>query len=162
NGGWMRPRRWAARPGSIRLTASQGFYDNCLIWRNTCNPSHSIAPASAAGEAPAPRLPTRALRQVGRYLETRLEAHRRAHQTRSHARRGARRKSAARLRRRGCSPSRTVAMGPIQCTSDLKRGPIEREVRRYADARGFAIIVNVLGLRAEESAGRAKRAIFSE
>jgi 3'-phosphoadenosine 5'-phosphosulfate sulfotransferase (PAPS reductase)/FAD synthetase len=49
-----------------------------------------------------------------------------------------------------------------QCTSDLKRGPIEREVRRYADARGFAIIVNVLGLRAEESVGRAKRAIFSE
>jgi hypothetical protein len=68
----MRPRRWAARPGSIRLRASQGFYDNCLIWRNTCNPSHSIAPSLCGRAAPAPRLPTRALRQVGRYLETRL------------------------------------------------------------------------------------------
>lgn len=45
-----------------------------------------------------------------------------------------------------------------QCTSDLKRGPIQREVRRYAKANGFRTIVNCLGLRAQESANRAKRA----
>ncbi len=48
-----------------------------------------------------------------------------------------------------------------QCTSDLKRGPIQREVRRYAKANGFKLIVNCLGLRAQESPGRAKRQSFS-
>lgn len=48
-----------------------------------------------------------------------------------------------------------------QCTSDLKRGPIQREVRRYAKANGFKTIVNCLGLRAQESPGRAKRSTFS-
>lgn len=48
-----------------------------------------------------------------------------------------------------------------QCTSDLKRGPIQREVRRYAKANGFKLVVNCLGLRAEESSGRAKRETFS-
>lgn len=48
-----------------------------------------------------------------------------------------------------------------QCTSDLKRGPIEREVRRYAKANGFANIVSCLGIRAQESPGRAKRPSFS-
>ncbi len=48
-----------------------------------------------------------------------------------------------------------------QCTSDLKRGPIQREVRRYAKAKGFKTVVNCLGLRAQESPGRAKRAAFS-
>lgn len=48
-----------------------------------------------------------------------------------------------------------------QCTSDLKRGPIQREVRRYAKANGFKTIVNCLGLRAQESPGRAKRHAFS-
>lgn len=48
-----------------------------------------------------------------------------------------------------------------QCTSDLKRGPIQREVRRYAKAHGFKTIVNCLGLRAQESPGRAKRSAFS-
>lgn len=47
-----------------------------------------------------------------------------------------------------------------QCTSDLKRGPIQREVRRYAKANGFKVIVNCLGLRAQESPGRAKRVPF--
>ncbi|EHE6037265.1 phosphoadenosine phosphosulfate reductase family protein [Salmonella enterica] len=47
-----------------------------------------------------------------------------------------------------------------QCTSDLKRGPIQREVRRYAKANGFKVIVNCLGLRAQESPGRAKRRAF--
>jgi len=48
-----------------------------------------------------------------------------------------------------------------QCTSDLKRGPIEREVRRYAKANGFTRIVSCLGIRAAESPGRAKRPSFS-
>jgi len=48
-----------------------------------------------------------------------------------------------------------------QCTSDLKRGPIEREVRRYAKEHRFSKIVSCLGLRAQESPGRAKRAPFS-
>lgn len=47
-----------------------------------------------------------------------------------------------------------------QCTSDLKRGPIQREIRRYAKANGFKTIVNCLGLRAQESPGRAKRKTF--
>lgn len=44
-----------------------------------------------------------------------------------------------------------------QCTSDLKRDPIAREVRKYADANGFKVIVNCLGLRAQESPGRAAK-----
>lgn len=48
-----------------------------------------------------------------------------------------------------------------QCTSDLKRGPIQREVRAYAKVNGFKTIVNCLGLRAQESSGRARRQAFS-
>lgn len=48
-----------------------------------------------------------------------------------------------------------------QCTSDLKRGPIQREVRKFAKANGYKVIVNCLGLRAQESPGRAKRKGFS-
>lgn len=47
-----------------------------------------------------------------------------------------------------------------QCTSDLKRGPIQREVRRYAAARGISLIVSCLGIRAQESPGRAKQLAF--
>lgn len=47
-----------------------------------------------------------------------------------------------------------------QCTSDLKRGPIQREVRRYAKEHGFKVIVNCLGLRATESANRSKKQPF--
>lgn len=48
-----------------------------------------------------------------------------------------------------------------QCTSDLKRGPIEREVRRYAREHGYSTIVSCMGMRAQESPGRAKRPMFS-
>jgi 3'-phosphoadenosine 5'-phosphosulfate sulfotransferase (PAPS reductase)/FAD synthetase len=48
-----------------------------------------------------------------------------------------------------------------QCTSDLKRGPIEREIRHYAKERGFKKIVTCLGIRAAESPGRAKRPTMS-
>lgn len=41
------------------------------------------------------------------------------------------------------------------CTSDLKRGPIARELRRYSKQHGFTTVINCLGLRAEESPGRA-------
>lgn len=48
-----------------------------------------------------------------------------------------------------------------QCTSDLKRGPIEREVRRYAKEHGYTKIVSCLGIRAQESSARSKRAALS-
>lgn len=47
-----------------------------------------------------------------------------------------------------------------QCTSDLKRGPIAKFTRHYVKASGHRLVVNCLGLRAEESARRAKRADF--
>lgn len=47
-----------------------------------------------------------------------------------------------------------------QCTSDLKRGPIEREVRRYAKEHGFTVIVGCTGIRAQESAARSKQVAF--
>ncbi len=43
-----------------------------------------------------------------------------------------------------------------QCTSDLKRGPIERTIRRL----GHKLIVNCMGMRAEESPKRAKLEIL--
>lgn len=48
------------------------------------------------------------------------------------------------------SPSRR------QCTSDLKRGPIERTIRQM----GVKLIVNCMGMRAQESSGRAKLVPF--
>lgn len=47
-----------------------------------------------------------------------------------------------------------------QCTSDLKRGPIFTFIRRDLKARGATIGINCMGLRAEESAARAKRQPF--
>lgn len=45
-----------------------------------------------------------------------------------------------------------------QCTSDLKRGPIQREIRRYLAAHPEfgGQVVNCMGLRAGESAKRAR------
>jgi len=48
-----------------------------------------------------------------------------------------------------------------QCTSDLKRDPIAKVVRQYANAHGFTLIINCLGIRAEESIARGKRPAFS-
>jgi len=48
-----------------------------------------------------------------------------------------------------------------QCTSDLKRDPIMREVRRYAKARGITNIVTCMGMRAQESPKRAKLPMWS-
>lgn len=49
-----------------------------------------------------------------------------------------------------------------QCTSDLKRDPIMREVRRFAHLNSVTKIVTCLGIRAAESAARAKRPAFSK
>lgn len=49
-----------------------------------------------------------------------------------------------------------------QCTSDLKRGPIEREIRRYMKERGLLKIVSCTGIRAQESASRAKVNVFHQ
>jgi len=43
-----------------------------------------------------------------------------------------------------------------QCTSDLKRGPIEKTIRHL----GVKLIVNCMGMRAQESSGRSKLATF--
>jgi 3'-phosphoadenosine 5'-phosphosulfate sulfotransferase (PAPS reductase)/FAD synthetase len=48
-----------------------------------------------------------------------------------------------------------------QCTSDLKRGPIQKLVRKLLRDRGTGLVVNCMGLRAEESSGRAKKPVFS-
>lgn len=47
-----------------------------------------------------------------------------------------------------------------QCTSDLKRGPIEREIRGYMKEKGLSLVVSCTGVRAAESAARAKLEVF--
>lgn len=47
------------------------------------------------------------------------------------------------------------------CTSDLKRGPIEVVLRRLSRETGRTLIVNCIGLRAEESKQRAKAPVVS-
>ena len=61
----------------------------------------------------------------------------------------------AMVRRRGFWPTPAIR----QCASDLKRGPIERELRRYlkANPRFGGRIVSCMGLRAAESSRRAKQ-----
>jgi 3'-phosphoadenosine 5'-phosphosulfate sulfotransferase (PAPS reductase)/FAD synthetase len=66
------------------------------------------------------------------------------------------------IEERGMFPSPTLR----QCTSDLKRGPIEKviralvERRRLNRERGADIVVSCMGLRAEESSSRAKAKVF--
>ena len=48
------------------------------------------------------------------------------------------------------------------CTSDLKRGPIEKFIRQDMKARGSLLAVNCVGLRAAESPSRAKRNPWTE
>lgn len=47
-----------------------------------------------------------------------------------------------------------------QCTSDLKRAPIQKFINNYAKEQGFKYVVNCMGLRAEESSSRAKKEVF--
>lgn len=51
-----------------------------------------------------------------------------------------------------------------QCTSDLKRTPNERETRRYLKAHPEfgGLVVSCMGMRAQESRGRAKLAAFKK
>lgn len=58
------------------------------------------------------------------------------------------------VERRGMWPSSAHR----QCTSDLKRGPIYKFIRRDMKARGALLAVNCMGLRAEESTARSKLA----
>ena len=60
-----------------------------------------------------------------------------------------------RVEERGMWPSKSARW----CTSDAKRGPIERELRRYLKAhpRFEGRLVNALGLRRDESSERARR-----
>lgn len=63
------------------------------------------------------------------------------------------------VRRRGRWPSPKYR----QCTSDLKRGPIDTGLRRHlrANPRFGGRVVSCIGLRADESADRAKRPTLS-
>lgn len=47
-----------------------------------------------------------------------------------------------------------------QCTSDLKRGPIQKFIRAEMKKRGSLLAINAMGLRAEESSARAKRPVW--
>lgn len=66
------------------------------------------------------------------------------------------------IEERGMFPSPTLR----QCTSDLKRGPIERTVRgitrerRAAGVAAWGLVVNCMGMRAQESSSRAKLETF--
>jgi 3'-phosphoadenosine 5'-phosphosulfate sulfotransferase (PAPS reductase)/FAD synthetase len=66
------------------------------------------------------------------------------------------------IEQRGMFPSPSIR----QCTSDLKRGPIERTIRRLVNERkergdaGWNLVVNCMGMRAEESPNRAKLTTF--
>jgi 3'-phosphoadenosine 5'-phosphosulfate sulfotransferase (PAPS reductase)/FAD synthetase len=51
-------------------------------------------------------------------------------------------------------------IGQRQCTSDLKRGPIEKQIRALAKQRNCRLIISCMGLRAQESTNRAKQPEF--
>lgn len=49
-----------------------------------------------------------------------------------------------------------------QCTSDLKRGPIDKQVRKLAKDMGCNLIVSCMGMRAQESSNRSKLSTFTK
>jgi 3'-phosphoadenosine 5'-phosphosulfate sulfotransferase (PAPS reductase)/FAD synthetase len=63
------------------------------------------------------------------------------------------------VERRGMFPSKQQR----QCTSDLKRDPIDREIRRYLKSHPEfnGLVVSCMGLRAQESSDRAKAPVLS-
>ena len=61
------------------------------------------------------------------------------------------------VERRGMWPSPQYR----QCTSDLKRGPIYKFIRKIMKDRGTKLAVNVTGMRAAESSARAKKQPWS-
>ena len=60
------------------------------------------------------------------------------------------------IRRRGMWPSSAARY----CTSDLKRGPCEKVIRRLVKEHEADIVISCFGFRAEESAARAKRPVI--
>lgn len=60
------------------------------------------------------------------------------------------------VKHRGMWPSPSYR----QCTSDLKRGPIEKAIRHELKRRGNLLIVNCMGMRAQESSSRSKLDTF--
>ena len=60
------------------------------------------------------------------------------------------------VKHRGMWPSPSYR----QCTSDLKRGPIEKAIRHEVKKRGNLLIVNCMGMRAQESSSRSKLDTF--
>lgn len=48
-----------------------------------------------------------------------------------------------------------------QCTSDLKRGPIRKEIRRICNKHGYTRVLDCMGLRAQESCARAKKKVYT-
>jgi DNA sulfur modification protein DndC len=68
-------------------------------------------------------------------------------------------RSAARLHEQGKYGEASPWPSPKyrQCTSDLKRGPLEKAIKNYIKRRKLnGVVVNCMGLRAEESSKRAK------
>lgn len=51
--------------------------------------------------------------------------------------------------------------GRRQCTSDLKRNPIQKFIRRDMNARGATLAVSCMGLRAEESENRRRKPVWA-
>lgn len=49
-----------------------------------------------------------------------------------------------------------------QCTSDLKRQPIEKFIRNYLKSKGKFLAVNCMGIRADESVARSKQIAFKK
>lgn len=47
-----------------------------------------------------------------------------------------------------------------QCTSDLKRDPIDKKVREICKDRGFTTVISCMGLRAQESPARRKQRVI--
>ena len=62
------------------------------------------------------------------------------------------------IERRGKWPSAAQRY----CTSDLKRGPCEKDIRRLLRESGRRDVISCFGFRAEESASRAKRPAWSK
>lgn len=60
------------------------------------------------------------------------------------------------IRRRGMWPS----MKARYCTSDHKRGPLQKAIRALAKERGWSVVVDCTGERAEESPRRRKAAAW--
>jgi DNA sulfur modification protein DndC len=68
-------------------------------------------------------------------------------------------RSAARLKEQGRYDEASPWPSPKfrQCTSDLKRGPLEKAIKAHIKSNGLnGIVVNCMGLRAQESSKRAQ------